>query len=177
MKIKLRLIYALQGQSGSETLASHCDSGVDYITLGFVNMSPQNEPSGYPGTNFGEHCWAGTYNNTSGEPTQLLSNCIDIKGDINYCQQQGVKIILSIGGAHTDGVNDYQVDADKGASFATFLWKAFGPYDPTWGGPRPFDNGTEHAAVDGFDFDIEAAYRKYSVWGASLSISDVSLCD
>ena len=36
--------------------------------------------------------------------------------------------------------------------FATFLWEAFGPEDPSKTTPRPFGN----ASVDGFDFDIES---------------------
>ncbi|KAI9903660.1 hypothetical protein N3K66_000189 [Trichothecium roseum] len=154
------------GQDGSERLADYCDSGIQYVTLSFVNEAPENSPSGYPGTNFAGHCWAGTYNNTEGVPSNLLSNCVGMKEDIGYCQSRGVKVLLSIGGEYDAGTSNYEVTTeDNGRAFADFLYGAFGPYDPDWDGPRPFDSDDDgaggqqqHTEVDGWDFDIEKAF-------------------
>ena len=154
----LRVNVFVKGQAGTEALSTHCDSGVDFVTLAFVNNSPENEPSGYPGDNFADHCYAGYYNNSAGVQSQLLSDCPGIQGSVGYCQQQGVKVLLSIGGEYSATSNYEVTTTDNGVEFATFLYKAFGPYDPTWDGPRPFDTADEHVAVDGFDFDIEADF-------------------
>ncbi len=48
------------GQSGENNrLASYClQDGFEYITVGFVNNSPEQDTSGlnYGGTNFAAHC-------------------------------------------------------------------------------------------------------------------------
>ena len=47
------------GQTGGNTLQSVCENdGFEYVTLGFVNQSPAQDPSGlnYPGTDFGPNC-------------------------------------------------------------------------------------------------------------------------
>lgn len=87
---------------------------------------------------------------------------MNLKVDIPYCQERGVKVLLSIGGDYTL-TSDYKVTTEQnGEDFAEFLYKAFGPYDPFWEGPRPFDaSETEHSVVDGFDFDIEAKFGKF----------------
>jgi chitinase len=146
--------YCVKGQNGNETLMSHCNSGIDYVTLSFVNNSPENEPSGYPGDNFGAHCWAVYYNNPAGVQSQLLETCHDIQGSIEYCQQQGVKVLLGIGGVYGPGSN-YSVSAGNGAEFATFLNNAFGSYVPGLDVPRPFDDGDHHVRVDGYLLDLE----------------------
>lgn len=86
-----------------------------------------------------------------------------MKQDINYCKSKGVKVLLSIGGEYNTGPSNYDVTTEEnGEYFADFLYGAFGPYDPNWDGPRPFDfSATEHTSVDGFDFDIE---HDFSEW-------------
>ncbi|KAG4283856.1 hypothetical protein FPRO06_08235 [Fusarium proliferatum] len=146
------------GQLGSDSLKSYCDSAPEYVTLSFVNQAPEHTESGYPGTNFAGHCAAGVYSNKNGVASSLLSECYTIKEGIPYCQQRGVKVLLSIGGVYNEAGSNYKVTTDdKGVDFADFLYKAFGPYDQSWDGPRPFDSddGTTRPAVDGFDFDIE----------------------
>ncbi|KAI1019783.1 hypothetical protein LB504_009602 [Fusarium proliferatum] len=146
------------GQLGSDSLKSYCDSAPEYVTLSFVNQAPEHTESGYPGTNFAGHCAAGVYSNKNGVASSLLSECYTIKEGIPYCQERGVKVLLSIGGVYNEAGSNYKVTTDdKGVDFADFLYKAFGPYDQSWDGPRPFDSddGTTRPAVDGFDFDIE----------------------
>jgi chitinase len=129
-----------------------------------VNQAPEQSPSGYPGTNFAGHCWEGNYFNEDNVESNLLSECYYMKQDINYCKSKGVKILLSIGGEYNKETSNYEVTSEKnGRDFAEFLYKAFGPYDPFWDGPRPFDaSPTDHTSVDGFDFDIEHNFRKWT---------------
>lgn len=161
------MAYPLQGQKGPATdrLANHCDTGIEYATVAFVNGAPENEPSGYPRTNFGSHCWANTYTNEDDVPSNLLSECRTLKEDITYCQSQGVKVVLSIGGVYDEITSNYEVTSEEnGVDFADFLYKAFGPKDETWDGPRPFDIDEDTpTVVDGFDFDIEEYFGKSPV--------------
>ncbi|KYK62069.1 hypothetical protein DCS_03214 [Drechmeria coniospora] len=147
------------GQHGGHNLREFCDTGIQYATLGFVNMSPENDytEAGYPGINFSAHCWADSYLDKKGQPTKLLSHCNSLKEDIEYCRDRGVKVILAIGGDYNAKSNYKVSTTENGEYFADFLYNAFGPYSPSWKGPRPFDiSPTEHVEVDGFDFDIEA---------------------
>lgn len=147
------------GQQGNGDLATACqDPSIDYITLGFVNLSPENGgPTGYPGTNFGAHCWAEKYS-VDGQTSELLSTCPSLTPGIAVCQQLGKKVLLSIGGVYS-AYSNYTVSSSiNGFAFAEFVWGAFGPYTEDWAGkPRPFDDGDSHNAVDGFDFDLESS--------------------
>ncbi|EGR46532.1 uncharacterized protein TRIREDRAFT_66041, partial [Trichoderma reesei QM6a] len=134
-------------------------SGVDSITLGFVNGAP--DASGYPSLNFGPNCWAESYPGNLGLPSKLLSHCMSLQSDIPYCRSKGVKVILSIGGVYNALTSNYFVgDNGTATDFATFLYNAFGPYNASYTGPRPFDDITTGlpTSVDGFDFDIEADF-------------------
>ena len=147
------------GQNGADTLESACESdGFEYITLGFINSSPENgNGTGYPGSNFGAHCWAETYSN-NGRQSHLYTTCLSIQSGISKCQANGKKVLLSVGGVYNGTTSNYTVsNAAKGVEFANFMWNAFGPYTSSWTGPRPFDDpstGTKNV-VDGYDFDIE----------------------
>ncbi|KAM3513119.1 hypothetical protein MY11210_003231 [Beauveria gryllotalpidicola] len=150
---------AYWGQSGpaDESLRERCDEGADYITLSFVNSSPENNPkTKYPGINFAAHCWASSFK-VDGHNSNLLDHCNTIIRDLQYCRDKGIKMLLSIGGVWNEETSDYRVTTEEnGREFANFLWGAFGPYNSSWEGPRPFDKSpTERSAVDGFDFDLE----------------------
>ncbi|GAB0135585.1 hypothetical protein EsDP_00003918 [Epichloe bromicola] len=139
---------AYWGQREGHRLRDVCDAGVQYATVAFVTKSPE-QANGYPATNFGANCGGPTSLNKDGEPTEFLANCHLIEEDIPYCQAKGVKVLLSIGGGEN---TNYKVsDSTKGIEFADFLYKAFGPREESWKGPRPFGNAT----VDGFDLDLE----------------------
>lgn len=79
--------------------------------------------------------------------------------DIATCQKNGKKILLSIGGAATNGVFTAE---SQGTAYAQLLWDMF-----LGGGnaavPRPF--GT--SVLDGFDFDIEGG--SYIGWGSLVN--------
>lgn len=117
------------------------------------------QANGYPGTNFGNRCGGQVYPgpgfNGVNDPSknQLQSNCPSLNAQIPVCQQQyGKKILLSLGG----GVLAYQLTGRyEGELLATYLWHMFGPKDPSWTGPRPFDYNGQAVEVDGFDMDIE----------------------
>ncbi|RYP08832.1 hypothetical protein DL764_001629 [Monosporascus ibericus] len=147
------------GQNGvGDTLAEYCASdSIDYVTLAFVNKSPEHA-NGYPGTNFAAHCAAGVYYN-NGKKTELLKDCSFIKEDIKTCQALGKKVLLSIGGEYSSA-NDYSISSVvKGRQFADFMFDAFGPFKEGYTGPRPFDmSETDHVCLDGFDFDIETKF-------------------
>lgn len=151
-----------QGQNGLDTerLKDFCDTtALDYITLAFVNRAPKSVGD-LPGTNFAAHC-AGIYY----EDSMLQSSCDWIRQDIKYCQGQGKKILLSIGGVFTEEnvvtkllgtASDYSLpDNETGEWFAEYLWGAFGPKTDDWAYERPFDYDDVTVEVDGFDFDIE----------------------
>jgi chitinase len=116
--------------------------------------------NGYPGTNFADSC-SGTvysgpgYNNVNNPANnKLLNSCPPLVSGINPCQQMGKKILLSLGGVYT--ATPYALTSNQDATdMANFLWKAFGPKQQGYAGPRPFDDGATVNVIDGFDFDIE----------------------
>ncbi|KAK7426749.1 Chitinase 2 [Neonectria magnoliae] len=148
------------GQYGSDSLMSYCDSGVEYVTIAFVNQAPEHNPSGWPGTNFAGHCPGDYYMYGPGDSlkSNLWKNCYLIQEGIPYCQDRGVKVLLSIGGDWNIGDSNYEVSTpDKGVEFANFLYSAYGPKEDSWDGPRPFDGADGPTHINGFDFDIEVA--------------------
>ncbi len=147
------------GQHGSRELADICQTGIDYVTLSFINETPENTGKGIPASNFGNHCLAST--------SVLQDDCPAITNDNSFqvCHDNGVKILLSIGGVYNAASSDYSLSSTASAtSFANFLWGAFGPYDPTFTGPRPFDVDGVHNVVDGFDLDIEENFPNQGPW-------------
>lgn len=126
-----------------------------------MNNSPENgNGTGYPGTNFAAHCAAYVYENNDRD-SKLLSGCSFIKDDIKTCHQLGKKVLLSIGGVYSATSNYSISSVTKGIEFADFMYNAFGPFKEGYTGPRPLDSSeTDHASVDGFDFDIEIKFGK-----------------
>ena len=105
--------------------------------------------NGWPGTDFANAC-GGTYTTTGGQTTKFLASCPQVATDIQYCQSQGKKILLSLGGGSATGA--YVASVDSAIAFADQLWDAFGPVKCDYTGPRPFGD----VVIDGFDFDIES---------------------
>ncbi len=162
------------GQSGQATdrLRNYCDnSSFEYVTLGFINNSPEQDPSSlkYPGSDFSSHCIAAKYHDpVKNLDTKLLAQCGQLSADVRYCQKKGKKVLLSVGGEwQTDGSANYTVSTKaQGEYFADFLWGAFGPYNAAWTKARPFDDfygaddDDKHFVFDGFDFDLEHKFGK-----------------
>ncbi|ORY60573.1 glycoside hydrolase superfamily, partial [Pseudomassariella vexata] len=160
------------GQAGvGDTLGQYCEStSIDYITLGFVNNSPEHgNGTHYPGTNFAAHCAADVYVK-NGQNSKLLSGCSFIKDDIKKCQTLGKKVLLSIGG-EMNWQSDYSVSSvAEGEYFAQFMFEAFGPFQSGYEGPRPFDIGEyDHTCVDGFDFDIKTKFADQQPYIAMIN--------
>lgn len=165
----VNVYWGQKGTTGVDRLRNFCDKpGFDYVTVGFVNRSPENDPSGagYPGTNFAAHCDAAYYEDDQGRQSKLLSECGLISADVRYCQKKGKKVLLSIGG-HVSTPGAYSISSEaEGKKFADFIWGAFGPHRTSWGNnPRPFDDYYANAeddffVFDGFDFDIEEKFGK-----------------
>ncbi len=101
--------------------------------------------------------------------SNLLSNCDQIAADIPVCQSLGKTVILSIGGVFSDKSNYTVSSVQGGVEFADFVWHAFGPFDPAFPEPRPFDINGVHVAVDGFDFDIEEHFLDQSGYVAMIN--------
>lgn len=134
------------GQNGGGTienndLSTYCtsSSGIDVLVLAFLYEygNGNNIASG----TIGQSC----YISPSGEPQQ----CDDLAAAVQTCKNNGVKIILSLGGA----VGAYSLQSqDQAQTIGQNLWDAWGNA-PNGSVPRPFGS----VAVDGFDYDIEAS--------------------
>lgn len=83
--------------------------------------------------------------------------------DIPLCQSKYKKtILLSIGGAtYSEGGFSSESEA---VTAAKNIWSIFGPESSSSSSPRPFGS----AAVDGFDFDFEAAVSNMPAFGKQL---------
>lgn len=119
---------------GQQPLANYCArEEVDIVILSFLYGFPKMM------LNFANAC-----ENTF--TSEGLLHCSNIANDIKTCQQNGKKVLLSLGGA--TGVYGFTSDSEA-TEFADTLWNYFGAGNA--GVERPFDD----AIVDGFDFDIE----------------------
>ncbi|KAL5351927.1 Chitinase 2 [Pseudogymnoascus australis] len=133
------------GQNGggvveNNDLSTYCaeDSGIDIIVLAFLNQFGNgNEIAS--GT-IGQSCYIAP----DGEP-QL---CDDLAKAINTCKSNGVKVILSLGGAR----GYYSLKSKEEAeALGQNLWNAYGASVRDSPVPRPFGD----AFVNGWDFNIE----------------------
>ncbi|GLT59011.1 hypothetical protein SLA2020_318600 [Shorea laevis] len=123
------------GQNGNEgSLADACATGnYGIVNIAFLSTFGNGQT---PSINLAGHCSTDPATN---ECTAGFSN------DIKACQNQGIKVMLSIGG----GDGSYSLSsADDARSVANYLWNNFlgGQSDS-----RPFGD----AVLDGIDFDIE----------------------
>lgn len=121
------------------TLADACATGnYQFINIAFLNNFGGAQ---VPSLNLAGHCDTRPESNT----------CTGLSNDIRSCQSQGVKVLLSLGGA--DG--SYSLaSAAEARDLATYLWNNF------LGGSsnsRPLGD----AILDGIDFDIEAGEGLY----------------
>ncbi|KAG6551739.1 hypothetical protein Mapa_006829 [Marchantia paleacea] len=131
------LVVTYWGQFDEGSLADACDTG-DYgiVILSFLSTFGRgNEPK----LDLSGHCDAG-----SGE-------CKGLDSQIEHCQNNGVKILLSLGGA--DG--NYGLDSkDDANNVAQYLWNTYlGGQDGS--GPLGQSN------LDGIDLDIERGSPKH----------------
>ncbi|KAJ1429546.1 Glycoside hydrolase family 18, catalytic domain [Sesbania bispinosa] len=126
------------GQNKDEgTLADTCNSGnYNYVIIAFLATFGNNIT---PLLNLAGHC----------DPSS--NGCTSLSNDINTCQGQGIKVMLSLGG----GSGGYFLSsADDARQVAQYLWDNFlGGQSDT----RPLGD----AVLDGIDFDIEGGTTQY----------------
>ncbi|KAI0162356.1 putative endochitinase CHI2 [Xylariaceae sp. FL1272] len=131
------------GQNGGGTienndLSTYCTatSGIDVVVLAFLYSYGNGNDS--PSGGIGQSCSI-----SSGKGSQ----CEALGTAISACQEAGVTVILSLGGA----VGSTQITSESEAeTIATNLWNSYGN-SGTAASSRPFGS----AFVNGFDFDIE----------------------
>jgi len=182
---RLNMYWGQHGVGDDTRLIHYCQTyKPDYVSVSFMHRSPENAGStGYPGTNFAGHCGTDVYSN--GRRASLLGNCQQIAEDVNACKRLGVKVLLSIGGAK-EYSNVGLSSTAKGEAWATFLYKAYGPYVAANNVPRPFDFGDHSFVIDGFDFDIEDKFdplpfvamgnKLRSLFGSKLILTAAPQC-
>ncbi|KAJ5715958.1 class III chitinase ChiA2 [Penicillium malachiteum] len=144
------------GQNGGEVienndLASYCNSqsGIDIIVLAFLYEYGNGQRISSGG--FGQSCFI--------TPSGEGQNCEELGRAITTCQNRGIKVIMSLGGA----VGAYGLTSQQEAeAIGSNIWAAYGNSGYS-GVPRPFGN----AFVNGWDFDIEASsgnqYYRYLI--------------
>jgi chitinase len=104
----------------------------------------QND-NGLPGINLSDHC----SQSFPGLPDLL--DCPQVASDILSCQQQGIKVMISLGGA--SGAYGF-TSASQAETFAQTIWNLFlGGSSST----RPFGS----SILDGVDLDIEGGSPNY----------------
>ncbi|XP_028756080.1 hevamine-A-like, partial [Neltuma alba] len=115
-------------------LRETCEAGIySFVLIGFLTVFGNGNT---PQLNIAGHCGPSS-----------SSGCTSIGTEIKYCQRQGVKIMLSLGGASAG----YSLSSSKDAqNVSDYLWNNF------LGGSsssRPLGDAT----LDGIDFDIESS--------------------
>jgi hypothetical protein len=127
------------------SLTQVCDDpAVDIVILAFVTHFVSN--GGYPAMNMASNCWAPNAAQQAAGATGLLDCVSDgFASKIARCQQQGKKVMLSVGGA----VGDLSMSSDAQAvQVANTLWNLFlGGTDPASAPLRPYGD----VVLDGID--------------------------
>ncbi|XP_071903529.1 cysteine-rich receptor-like protein kinase 25 isoform X1 [Coffea arabica] len=126
------------GQNGDEgSLADTCASGnYQFVNLAFLTTFGGGNT---PVLNLAGHCNPGA------------GTCTSLSVEINDCQNQNIKVLLSLGGAVG---NQSLTSADDARQVANYLWNNF-----LGGQSRSRPLG--HAVLDGIDFSIESGTGLY----------------
>lgn len=145
-KTKAGSIVIYWGQDGREgTLTSTCASRkYGIVNIAFLSIFGNGKK---PQINLAGHC----------DPSS--NGCQKVSNDIRNCQNQGVKVMLSIGG----GTSGYTLTSDAEArGVAEYLWNNFL-------GGRSNSRPLGDAILDGIDFDIEGGELHYVALATRLS--------
>ncbi|KAJ4828446.1 hypothetical protein Tsubulata_049137 [Turnera subulata] len=122
------------------SLEETCRTGLySFVNIAFLNTFGAGTT---PDINLSNHCGG------SWKPCTFLST------EIEYCQSQGIKVFISLGG---DSWTYTLIDEEDAKDVAKYLWEHFLGGQPTDGLPRPFGD----AILDGVDFDIEHGSTQY----------------
>ncbi|KAF3432891.1 hypothetical protein FNV43_RR23993 [Rhamnella rubrinervis] len=126
------------GQNTNEgTLADTCNTGnYQFVNIAFLTTFGNGQT---PVLNLAGHC----------DPAG--NTCTGLSADIKGCQSQGIKVLLSLGGA----TGSYSLtSADDAKQVSDYLWNNFLGGQS---GSRPLGD----AVLDGIDFDIEAGNGQF----------------
>ncbi|CAG8009620.1 unnamed protein product [Penicillium olsonii] len=133
---------AYWGQDGHvRDLSTYCtpSSGIDIVVLSFL-YEFGNGKTIASGT-IGTQCYI--------SPDGAPQNCQGLASAIETCKSNGIKVILSLGGAS----GSYSLSsASEAQAIGQNLWEAYGNTGGTPNVPRPFGS----TFVNGWDLDIEA---------------------
>ncbi|GAB4858363.1 hypothetical protein Ancab_009835, partial [Ancistrocladus abbreviatus] len=139
--------YSLSGQiatywgqyTDEGILTATCATGnYQFINIAFLKVFGNGQTASQ---NLAGHC-----------DTSTLDSCSSIGTDITMCQQQGVKVLLSLG----DALGSYSLTSESGAQQAAeYLWDNFLSGTSFTSGPLG------DTILDGIDFDIESGTGKY----------------
>ncbi|KIW30825.1 uncharacterized protein PV07_02519 [Cladophialophora immunda] len=124
------------------------DPAVDVVILAFVTTLLSD--GGYPSMNMASNCWAPNAAQQAAGATRLL-DCVGdgFASKIAACQQQGKKVLLSLGGSVGDLTMPSQ---DKAVEVAHTLWSLFlGGSNASLTALRPYGD----VVLDGMDIDNE----------------------
>ena len=128
------------------------DPSIDIIILAFLSYfysSPWPGPVVYPTLNQGSKCWGPNAAQVSAGATGLV-DCVapGFAAEVAQCQQQGKKVLLSLGGAA--GLSNTDIPSDeKAVELAEVVWDLFlgGTDNATTNAIRPFGD----VVLDGID--------------------------
>ncbi|GAB4858366.1 hypothetical protein Ancab_009838 [Ancistrocladus abbreviatus] len=121
------------------TLAAACGTGnYQFINIAFLNVFGNGHTASL---NLAGHCDTSTPGSRS-----------SIGTDITTCQQQGVKVLFSLGGASGSYSLTWESDAQQ---VAEYLWNNF------LSGTSSISQPLGDAILDGIDFDIESGTGQY----------------
>lgn len=126
------------GQNGGEgTLTATCATRLyQYVNIGFLTTFGNGQT---PVLNLAGHC----------DPPS--GTCTSLSNDIRACQGQGIKVLLSLGGATGSYSLSSAADAQQ---VADYLWNN---YLGGQSSSRPLGD----AVLDGIDFDIESGTGQF----------------
>ena len=126
----LTAVYYAQSPATQQVpLSQICsDPSIDIIILAFVSYffsSPYPGPAFFPTLNLASKCWGPNAAQTSAGATGLI-DCVSpgFAAEVLQCQQQGKKVLLSLGGAQ--GNSDTAIPGEeKAVELAEVLWDLF----------------------------------------------------
>lgn len=134
------------GQNGNEgSLADACNTNnYQFVNIAFLSSFGNGQT---PQLNLAGHC------------NPSANECTKFSSEIQACQAQGIKVLLSLGG----GAGSYSLSsADDATQVANYLWNNFLGGTST---SRPLGD----AVLDGIDFDIEAAGEHFDELAKALN--------
>jgi Glycosyl hydrolases family 18 len=139
------------------------DPAIDIIILAFVNRfltSTSDQKSAFPTLNLASECWAANFVQVAAGASTLV-DCVSsgFAAEVAACQEQGKKVLLSLGGA----VGYSDTDDAEAMQLADIVWDLFlsGSDDPEIQQIRPFGD----VVLDGID--IGKSFFSHAFTGSS----------